>query len=144
MDARRIGDTILVRLDRGEELTEQLRLLARREGLHLASVTGLGALSAFTAGVYDTAAKRFCPREYQGLYEIVSLRGTVDTMDGAYYAHLHLSAAGEDGLVRGGHLTRAVVSATAELVVTVLHGQIDRTYDPDTGLNLWDFPREPA
>ena len=39
----------------------------------------------------------------------------------------------------GGHLNRAVVSATCEMVVDVLDGTVDRRYDPVTGLNLFKF-----
>jgi hypothetical protein len=43
------------------------------------------------------------------------------------------------GEVFGGHLNRAVVSATCEMVVDVLDGTVDRQYDPVTGLNLFKF-----
>lgn len=141
MEYHRFGDTILLRLDRGEELGEQLRALALREHIRLATVGGLGAVNEFTAGVYDMEHKRFCPNTFRGTYEIVALHGTVDTMGGETYTHLHMAAAGPDGAVVGGHLTRAVISATAELTVTLLHGQIDRRYDEDTGLNVFDFSR---
>ena len=134
MEYRRFGDTLVVRLDPGEEITEQMRTLAQ-----LANVQGLGAVSGFTAGVYDLEKKQFLPREYRGTYEIVSLTGTINTMDGEFYCHLHMSAAGEDGLVVGGHLNRAVISATGELVVTQIQGRVDRRRDPDVGLNLFQF-----
>ena len=45
----------------------------------------------------------------------------------------------DKGEVFGGHLNRAVVSATCEMVVDVLDGTVDRQYDPVTGLNLFKF-----
>lgn len=45
----------------------------------------------------------------------------------------------DKGEVFGGHLNRAVVSATCEMVVEVLDGTVDRQYDPVTGLNLFKF-----
>ena len=106
MEYRRFGDTLVVRLDPGEEITEQMRTLAQREHLLLPNVQGLWAVSDVTAGVYDLEKKQFLPREYRGTYEIVSLTGTINTMGGEFYCHLHMSAAGEDGLVVGGHLNR--------------------------------------
>ena len=57
-------------------------------------------------------------------------------MDGEYYAHLHMSAGNQKGEVFGGHLNRAIVSATCELVITVIDGRVDRVHDEETGLNI--------
>ena len=70
MEYKRFYDAIVVRLDKGEEILEQMRELAMMEKIHLASVQGIGAVDKFTIGVFDTQAKQFCPREYTGCYEI--------------------------------------------------------------------------
>ena len=49
------------------------------------------------------------------------------------------SPCNDKGEVFGGHLNRAVVSATCEMVVEVPDGTVDRQYDPVTGLNLFKF-----
>lgn len=139
MDYRRFGNSIIVRLDKDEEIIEQLRVLAQRENIRLASVQGLGAVNDFVTGVFDVDAKQFLGNHFQGLYEITSLAGTIDTMDGETYVHLHMSAGDVNGNVRGGHLSRAIISATGELVVTVIDGEIDRKFDPEIGLNLFCF-----
>ena len=43
------------------------------------------------------------------------------------------------GRVFGGHLNRAVVSATCELVLQVLEGTVERAMDEEIGLNLMVF-----
>ena len=139
MEYKRFYDAIVVRLDKGEEILEQMRELAMMEKIHLASVQGIGAVDKFTIGVFDTQAKQFCPREYTGCYEIVSLTGSINTMNGEFYCHLHMSAADSTGAVVGGHLSNARISATAELVIRTLPGRVERVYDPEIGLNLLDF-----
>ena len=67
------------------------------------------------------------------------MTGTINTMDGEYYAHLHMSAGNQKGEVFGGHLNRAIVSATCELVITVIDGRVDRVHDEETGLNIFKF-----
>ena len=69
----------------------------------------------------------------------MSLTGTIDTMNDGFFCHLHLSAGNERGQVFGGHLNRAVVSATCEMVIRLIDGKIDRKYDDVTGLNLFHF-----
>ena len=139
MEYRRFGDTCLVRLDPGEEIVEQLTKLAEAEHIALAEVHGLGAVNDITVGVFSVEEKKFCPNRFQGTLEIVSLTGTVTEMNGKPYLHLHLSAGDPEGHVFGGHLNRAVISATGELTVRVLEGHVGRKFSPEIGLNLFDF-----
>ena len=85
----------------------------------------LGATNSFTVGVYNVAEKQYYANTFSGSFEIVSLTGTINTMNGEFYTHLHMSAGNDKGEVFGGHLNRAVVSATCEMVVDVLgrHGR---------------------
>ena len=139
MDYRVFGQTIVARIDRGEEILEQLRVISEREAVRLATVSALGAVGDFTVGVFHPAEKRYHANRFSGDFEIVSLTGTVSTMDGAFYAHLHMSAGNKRGEVFGGHLNAAVVSATCELVIQVIDGQVDRQFDEEIGLNLFRF-----
>ena len=110
-----------------------------RKGIQLATVQGLGAVNDFTVGVFDTVSKQYHANHFQGSYEIVSLTGTITTMDGDVYCHLHMSAGDAQGHVVGGHLNRAVISATGELVVTAIPGTVDRKFSEEIGLNLFQF-----
>lgn len=137
MKYKRFDKTIVVRIDRGEEILEKIRELAIAENIKLASVTALGATNDFTVGVFNTAEKKYYANEFKGAFEIVSLTGTINTMDGQFYTHIHMSAGNDKGEVFGGHLNRAVVSATCEMTVTVIDGEVDRYRDDDVGLNLF-------
>lgn len=139
MEYRKFGNTYIVRMDPGEEILTQVKELALAEHIRLASVQALGAVNDFTVGVFKTDEKKYYSNTFQGSYEIVSLTGTINTMDGAFYCHLHMSAGDDQGRVVGGHLNRAVVSATCEMVVTVLPGTVDRAFSPEVGLNLFRF-----
>ena len=75
-------------------------------GRKLASINALGAINDFTVGVYKIYEKKYYSNSFKGYYEITSLTGTISTMDGEYYAHLHMSAGNEKGEVFGGHLNR--------------------------------------
>lgn len=45
----------------------------------------------------------------------------------------------DKGEVFGGHLNKAVISATCEMVITVINGNVDRSFSDSVGLNLFDF-----
>jgi hypothetical protein len=139
MEYRRFENTYIVRIDRGEEILEQVKALSLKENIKLASVQALGAVNDFTVGVFKPAVKKYDANSFQGNYEIVSLTGTINTMNGEFYPHLHMSAGDETGKVVGGHLNRAVVSAVCEMVVTVIPGTVDREFSEEIGLNVLKF-----
>ena len=137
MEYRRFGNTIVARIDRGEEILAAVREIAGTEHIQLASVSALGATNDFTVGVYNVDEKQYHANDFKGNFEIVSLTGTINTMDGEFYTHLHMSAGDEKGQVFGGHLNRAVVSAVCEMVITVIDGVVDRRFSEEIGLNLF-------
>lgn len=139
MEYRRFGNTVVARIDRGEEILAAVREIAGAEHIQLASVSALGATNDFTVGVYNVDEKQYHANDFKGNFEIVSLTGTINTMDGEFYTHLHMSAGDEKGQVFGGHLNRAVVSAVCEMVITVIDGVVDRRFSEEIGLNLFRF-----
>ena len=139
MEYKRFGDTLVLRIDRGEEICEQLKIAAEKEGIRLAEISALGAVNDFTVGVFKTAEKKYYANHFTGDHEIVSLTGTISTMNGEYYAHLHMSAGNAKGEVFGGHLNTAYVSATCEMVVRLVDGTVERAFSEDIGLNLFSF-----
>jgi len=52
---------------------------------------------------------------------------------------MHMSAGNDRGEVFGGHLNSAFVSATCEMVISIIDGLVDRRHDEETGLNLFAF-----
>lgn len=139
MDYRKFGRKLVIRMDPGEEILEQLQLVCEKEKVALASVSAIGAVGSFTVGLFDIGEKRYYSTDYAGDYEIASLIGTVTTKDGAFYAHLHMNAGDRENRVFGGHLNRAGVSATCEMILDVMDGTVERVFSEETGLNLMSF-----
>lgn len=139
MKYKRFGEDIVARLEVGEEVVASLAEIAEREGVTFAEVSGIGAADDIAVSVYDVGAKRYFDNEYREPMEITSILGTVSEMDGEPYIHIHLTAGRADGTVIGGHLKRAVISATCELVLHTVYGRVPRFYDERTGLNLMEL-----
>jgi len=139
MEYRRFNNTIVARIDRGEEILEKIKEIALKENIKLASVSALGATNDFTVGVFKVEDKKYYSNEFRGNFEIVSLTGTINTMNDEFYTHIHMSAGNDKGEVFGGHLNRAIVSATCEMVINIIDGKVDRYFDTETCLNLFKF-----
>lgn len=139
MEYKRFDNTIIARIDPGEEILENVERIALAENIKLANVNALGAINNFTVGVFDVNSKEYHSNNFKGNYEIVSLTGTINTMNDKYYCHLHMSAGDSDGKVFGGHLNKAYVSATCEMVIQIINGRVDREFNKEIGLNLFKF-----
>ena len=134
MKYKRFGEDIVVRLEVGEEVVASLAEIAEREGVTFAEVSGIGAVDEFCVSVFDVKAKKYFDNDFRE----PSMSGTVTEQNGKPYLHLHASAGRADGSVVGGHLKRAVVSATCEIVLHTVYGRVPRFFDDATGLNLMD------
>ena len=139
MEYRKFNNQIVVRIDKGEEIIEKIKEVALKENIKLASINALGATNNFVVGVYKVDEKKYYSNEFKGNFEIVSLTGTINTMNGEFYTHNHMSAGNDKGEVFGGHLNKAIVSATCEMVINIIAGNIDRYFDEKIGLNLFKF-----
>jgi predicted DNA-binding protein with PD1-like motif len=58
-------------------------------------------------------------------------------MNGEVYLHLHINIADSKYNVYGGHLNYAYVSATCEIVIEAVEGEVEREFSEGIGLNLY-------
>ena len=139
MDYKRCNDCIAVRIDRGEEILENLKTVCLKENVKCAHIQGLGAASEVILGVFKPEEKKYYSSTFVGDYEITTIVGNISSKDGEYYSHVHITIADEKGCAFGGHLNKAVIGGTCEIFITVLPCSIGRKVDPATGLNVFDF-----
>lgn len=57
MEYKRFDQSIVLRLDPGEEILEKIKELSIKENITLASVQGIGALNEFTIGLFKIEEK---------------------------------------------------------------------------------------
>lgn len=140
MEYRKFDNTYFLRIDRGEEILASLAALCEKEQITLGTITGIGAVGEVTLGVFDRQQFAYQSQTYTGDFEIASCTGTVTTMEGKPYFHLHMVVGNPTlDVCHGGHLNRGVISLTGEFVLTALSGQVERKYSPEVGLNLFRF-----
>ncbi len=136
MEYKASNKTIIVRLARGEEVVASLVKLMDDLNINAARVSGIGATDNATVGVYDVKNQRYTKVTLTEDMEILNLSGNLSRKDGTPYVHVHVTLASLTS-VYGGHLNEAVICATCEMILDVLDTTIERTYDEETGLNLF-------
>lgn len=139
MKVKRIENTFVVRLEIGDEIIDSLSNLSVQENIKAATVQGLGAVDKIDIGYYSTEDKIYHTAEYNKQMEMITLNGNISVKDGEPYLHLHAAFSDERYSMIAGHLNKAYISITAEIFVTVLNGEINRTVSKQTGLNIFDI-----
>ena len=139
MKLKKIGTKYIIRIDKGEEIVETLKIICKNNQIKLGSVSGIGAANKIILGLFETANKKYHSQEYNGDFEIVPLAGNISTMKGETYLHLHANIADTKHNSFGGHLTSARVSATFEVIIDSIDGEVDRKFSDEIGLNLLEL-----
>ncbi len=139
MDYRKAGNRYILRLNRGEEIISSIQDLCRKENIKSGSVSGIGATQSVEAGFYSFKKKNYCGYCFNQNMEILSLLGNISTKDNEPYLHLHIVVSNDEGEALGGHLTKAIISVTAEIFIDVIDIALNREPDTLTGINLIKF-----
>lgn len=126
---------IAIRLKESDDLKQSIcRFIAEGDYTSASVVSAVGSLSQVVIRMAGAEPDVQDVRTYEGLFEIVSLIGTVDK-DGK--AHLHISVSDKEGSVIGGHLKDgSIVHTTAEITfVTDPQLIFERKTDEQTGFD---------
>lgn len=139
MEFKRFENDYVVRLNKGENVIESLKKLCKEENIKLAEITGLGASDKVEIGVFNTNTKEYKTKVFEGMFEITSLVGNATRKDGEVYLHIHINFGDAEGNVYGGHLVDSKISATSEIIVRKINGEVGRKLSEEIGLNLLSF-----
>ena len=141
MEYRKDGDMILVRVDKDEEILEEILEICRIEHIYGALFSGIGACGKAVTSSYIPEKNDFTDHSAEGLLELVSLNGNISYENGQPVEHTHalFSYLDETGVqkILAGHLKKAVVSYTAEIAIQVAESMIKKKKDTVTGIMVW-------
>jgi predicted DNA-binding protein with PD1-like motif len=142
MDAR--GDEFrhLVRLDAGERIIDTLVTYLCGPGSTIRSglISGIGAASHCEIGYYDLQTGEYQTRIIEESCEITALIGNITRIDGQPVIHAHITLAGPDYTVLGGHLVEGTISVTGEIWIHGTPLEVTRRPGDFPGLKLIRFP----
>jgi predicted DNA-binding protein with PD1-like motif len=122
----------------GDEVVAELEAFARSHRLRAAHFQAIGAFSDAVLGYYQWERKAYKRIPVDEQVEVVSLSGDLALEGGEPSVHAHVVVARADGSTVGGHLLRAHVRPTLELVCSISPRHLQRQVDAATGLPLID------
>ena len=137
MQSRRIAEkTFAVVFGTGDEAMDGLLSFAKEQTLGAANFTGIGACSSVVLGYFDWEKKDYIQIRVDEQVEVVSLIGDIALEKGEPKVHAHAVIGKRDGSAMGGHLLKAHVRPTIEIVVAESPAHLQRAFDPQSGLAL--------
>ncbi len=139
MKSRKVTGGYLVRLEKGEEAIETLTAFIAKKKIPCGIFLGIGAIQNVELGYFDLKVNRYRTRKVRGSVEVVSLMGNISYVDKKPFVHAHITVAGPDQKLLGGHFFKGKVSVTLEIYIQVINRRLNRFHDPAMGFNFWDL-----
>lgn len=130
------NSTYALVFDAGDEVMEVLKTFANEHSLKAAHFSAIGAFSSSELGFFDYALKDYKKIPVSEQVEVLSLMGDVALYGDESKLHAHVVLGRSDGTTVGGHLLKAIVHPTLELILEESPGYLQRRMDRETNLPL--------
>lgn len=127
------GRDLLVILQPGDELHHSVIMAAKEHGVEGGLVSAIGAFDEVELGYFCLPDKVYARRVVHEDLEVVSLHGNLAMKDGEPFLHAHGVFTGRDFNAFGGHVFRARVSITLEVMIVRMERMTRQPY-PEFGL----------
>ena len=132
--------TLVAVLDIGDEVTASLKRLAAEQRITAAQLTAIGAFSDAMLLFFDWESKSYEEIPVREQVEVAALLGDIGVDEkGEPALHIHAVLSKRDGSAVAGHLSKAHVRPTLEVVITESPQHLRRKHDPRSGLALIDL-----
>ena len=123
-------------LKRGKEIISSIAEFCERQKIKSAYFSAIGAASDVELAFYDMKKKKYLMKNFKDDLEITNMTGNVAILNNKLAVHAHAAFSGRDCKAVGGHVKKAIVSGTCEVLLLLLKGKLGRKFDDETGLNL--------
>lgn len=131
--------TYAVIFETGDELAEGLTRFAKEHRLTAARFQAIGAFSSVQLGWFNWDTKKYEPSvALDEQLELLSLIGDIAMEDDEPKVHAHAVVGRRDGTAHGGHLLKAVIRPTCEVLLIESPAHLQKRIDPESGIALID------
>jgi len=128
--------TFAVILESGEEVMQKIMEFAKAQKISASQFTAIGAFSETIVGFFDFSIKDYKKIPFKQQMEVLTLNGDITLFKGEYKIHAHVVLGKEDGRAHGGHLLKATVHPTLEIILNESPAYLSREMDKESGLAL--------
>lgn len=126
--------------DAGDEVVSCLLDFARRHRPQSAHFSAIGAFESVTLAYFDWQSRKYQDHPLNEQVEVLMLGGDIAWKESGEPAlHAHVVVARHDTTTRGGHLKKAIVRPTLELILEEYPQHLQRKFSPEAGLALIDI-----
>lgn len=123
-------------LDAGDEVISTIESFAAEHQLSASRLSAIGAFRNATLGYFDWDRKDYERIEVGEQVEVLSLLGDLALHEGKPKLHTHVVLGRRDGSTCGGHLLRAIVRPTLEVLLSDAPAHLHRAFDQASRLPL--------
>lgn len=128
--------TFVLIFESGDEAASGILRFAKENNLAASHFTAIGAFEEVVLGYFEMDKKQYKHIPVHEQVEVLSLLGDVALEKGEPKLHAHVVVGTSDGSARGGHLIKAVVRPTLEVILTESPAHLRREFDESSGLAL--------
>lgn len=143
MKVRKSDHTFFICLEKGDEILQSLLKVCVDHHISCGYIHGIGACEEAYLSSFDPQTKTFHETTITGMLDLVCLEGNVVlNTQGDVRLHLHsLFAYRKDEIMHSisGHLQKALISYTGEIILQSFDETIQTRYDPELGIEVWDL-----
>jgi uncharacterized protein len=144
VEYKKMENEVYLRIDPDEEVMETIKNVCEKENIFTAYFQGIGACGNVVLSTYCPENKNFIEHPYSGMLEMVSLMGNVTENklgQSSLHAHAVFSYLNDNKEVTtiAGHMLKAVISYTGEIVIRLVPEKIGHRADIVPEINVWKF-----
>lgn len=136
---KQFGNKYVIRLNKNEEIINTLQEFCAEREIAFGTITGIGSLKSVTLGFFDPSTKEYKEKTFREPLEMANMTGNITIKDGKPLLHIHTTVAGKNYKALAGHMVKAEISLTGEIIIDAVNAKVEKAFDKDTGLNLIKF-----
>ena len=140
MKAKLLNDgvekTYALVLETGDDVLEVINRFATEQELKANHFTAIGAFIEAEVGFFDFSKKDYNRIPIKEQTEVLSLTGDITVFEGKPQIHAQVVLGKSDGTAHGGHLLKAIVHPTLEIILVESPSSMQRKMDAASGIPL--------